>query len=55
MLHEILLALLGTTGGIIIEADGKFIVNPKLTFITPAEAEMLNRIANIGALFKKIS
>jgi hypothetical protein len=31
MLHELLLALLGNTGGIIIQADsGAFLVNPKL-------------------------
>ena len=47
MLHELLLALFGTTGGIFMEIDESFQVNPKLTngFLSPAEVEMLNRLA----------
>lgn len=54
MLHELLLALFGTTGGVIIESDGRFIVNPKLTFLSPAEVELINRIVVLGYQFKVI-
>lgn len=54
MLHELLLALFGHTGSIIVEAEESFIVNPKLTFLTSAEIEMINRIAVLGYLFKRI-
>lgn len=68
MLHEILFALLGHTGSIIIELPaslddlGKnqdlrqvvFIVNPNLTFLSLAEVEQLNKVVQIGALFKQI-
>lgn len=54
MLHELLLALFGHTGSIICDIDDKFQVNPKLDFLTPAEIEMINRIAYLGHLFKKI-
>ncbi len=45
MLHELLLALFGHTGSIIVEEEGSFVVNSKLEFLTPAELEMINRIA----------
>ena len=54
MLHELLLALFGTPGGIIIESDERFIVNPRLDFLSPAEIEIINRIAALGYLFKRI-
>lgn len=68
MIHEILFALLGHTGSIIIELPstleemGKipelrrivFIVNPNLEFLSAAEVEQLNKIVQIGALFKQI-
>ena len=56
MLHELLLALFGTTGGIILESDDgdSFLVNPKLTFLTPAEVELLTRIVQLGSMFKRI-
>lgn len=68
MIHEILFALLGHTGSIIIELPaslddlGKnqdlrqvvFIVNPNLTFLSLAEVEQLNKVVQIGALFKQI-
>ena len=58
MIHEILFALLGHTGSIVIELPasledlGKnqdlrqvvFIVNPNLTFLSTAEIEQLNKI-----------
>lgn len=45
MLHELLLALFGHTGSIIIEDQDSFKVNPTLDFLTPAEVELLNRIS----------
>ena len=45
MLHELLLALFGHTGSIIIETEDQFLVNPKLDFLTPAEIELISRIA----------
>lgn len=66
MIHEILFALLGHTGSIIIELPANleeidkipelrqivFIVNPNLSFLSSAEVEQLNKIVQIGALFK---
>jgi hypothetical protein len=54
MLHELLLALFGHTGSIILDMEDKFGVNPKLTFLSPAEIELINRIAQIGHMYKKI-
>jgi hypothetical protein len=52
MLHELLLALFGHTGSIIIEIEDRFQVNPKLDFLSAAECELINRIAYIGFLYK---
>ena len=55
MLHEILLALFGHTGSIIVDCDDKFGVNPKLIIggvLTPAEVELINRISQLGFLYK---
>lgn len=55
MLHELLLAILGTTGGIIVDSgESGFQVNPKLTFFSPAEVEIINRIVSLGHLYKRI-
>ena len=67
MLHEILYALLGHTGDVIIFQDGKFIVNPALyqkgnftevsdsrNVLTAAEAELINKIVCLGAQFKLV-
>jgi Gamma tubulin complex component N-terminal len=61
MLHELLLALFGTTGGLIIEQSatdndpGCFLVNPKLLgLLSPAEAELINRIVTLGHWYKRI-
>ena len=69
MLHEVLFALLGHVGSIIIEvpvASGmgfenhldegsvRYIVNPNLTFLSRAEIEQLNRVVRIGALYRQI-
>ena len=44
MLHEILFALLGKTGNIIIESDQKFEINPLITFLTTCEKELINKL-----------
>lgn len=68
MIHEILFALLGHTGSIVIELPATledlsknldlrqvlFIINPNLAFLSTAEVEQLNKIVQIGALFKQI-
>lgn len=54
MLHEILLALLGHTGSVIIEQDDKFIVNPKLQFLSAAEVEIISKVIQLGFLYKQI-
>ena len=60
MLHELLLALFGTTGGLFLESQddennvSTFYVNPKLNFLSPAEVELLNRTVQLGALYKRI-
>ena len=54
MLHELLLALFGNTGSIIVESESGFAVNPKLTFLTDAEIELINRVTHLGFLYKQI-
>jgi hypothetical protein len=63
MLHELLLALFGTTGGFFLDSDvlpsdqqpRGFLVNPKLhQVLSPAELEILTRIAQLGWQFKQI-
>lgn len=60
MLHEILYALIGHTGDVIIFLNEKFVVNPALRnqnshqvndnqVISAAEAEMINKIVSLGA------
>ena len=59
MLHEILYALMGHTGDVIIFQDDKFIVNPALRnsnsnqvneyqILSAAEAELINKIVSLG-------
>jgi len=53
MLHEVLLALIGHTGTLIIsDEEGKFMVNPKMNFLTEAEITLINRILSLGSLLK---
>ena len=60
MLHEILYALLGYTGDVIIFQNDKFIVNPSLyspksfevnehKILSSAEVELINKIVCLGA------
>lgn len=56
MLHELLLALFGIPGGLFLETEGDFRVNPKLkgTLLSPAEVELLDRIVILGYYSKRI-
>ena len=65
MLHEILFALMGHTGDVIVFQDDKFIVNPALRnmntnqvnehqILSAAEAELINKIVSLGAQYKLI-
>lgn len=65
MLHEILFALIGHTGDVIIFQDDKFIVNPALyskgnfgkvgeesNILSASEAELINKIVSLGSQFR---
>ena len=52
MLHEILLALLGHTGTIIIEDKDGFRVSPQIDFLTEPEKEQINRVVILGLFIK---
>ena len=61
MLHELLLALFGTTGGLFLEqpptetSPGSYIVNPKLEgLLSPGETDLLKRIISLGWQYKQI-
>lgn len=54
MLHEILFAMLGKTGNIIIELDDSFVVSPGIDFISEEEKQLINRIINLGYYYQKI-
>ena len=55
MLHEILYAMVGKLGTIIIDIDGVYRVNPSLDFIQSSEREMLEKIVMLGSFYKRIS
>ncbi len=44
MLHEVLFALLGHTGSIIIEDQDRFVVNTQLGFLSSAEKDLINKV-----------
>ena len=54
MLHEILYAMLGKLGSVILDFDGVFKVNPALEFISQAERELLEKIVVLGSFYAKI-
>jgi len=56
MLHEILLALLGHPGSIVVsEGDYIFKVADTIDFLTEAEKEQINRIVVLGVFFRRIN
>ena len=54
MLHELLLALIGKTGQIVIQMDGCFKIDPQIDFISEAEKDILNKICALGYYYSKI-
>lgn len=54
MLHEILFALLGKVGTVIIEVDGYFRVNPSLEFISVPEAILIEKLVVLGTYYNKL-
>ncbi len=54
MLHELLLALLGKTGNIVIESEETFMVNPRIDFITEPEKQILNKLCVLGYYYVRI-
>ena len=54
MLHEILLALLGIPGNLIIEEEDCFKISPFINFLTESEKELINRLIIMGFYYKRI-
>ncbi len=54
MLHEILFALLGKTGNIIIESEEKLEINPLISFLSVSEKDLINKLIILGFFYKNI-
>ncbi len=54
MLHEILLALLGVPGNLIVEEEDHFKISPFINFLTEPEKELINRLVVMGFYYNKI-
>jgi len=54
MLHEIIFALIGFVGDIIIEKNGTFCVKTDFDLLAVAEVEQVNRIVPLGWLYNDI-
>ena len=54
MFHEILVALLGKTGEVIVQLDETFKINPLLDLFNESEREILNKILVLGYHFRQI-
>lgn len=52
MINEIFFGLLGFTGGLIIEGENCFMVNPDYRFMNSSEVSLLNQIVEIGYNYK---
>ena len=52
MINDILFALLGVTGGVFIEGDRGFVINPQITSISISERESMASICEIGTKYK---
>ncbi|KAJ1428549.1 gamma-tubulin complex component protein, partial [Ochromonadaceae sp. CCMP2298] len=55
MLHELLFALLGFPGDVIVEVEGSYAVRAGLDLLREAEREQINRLAPLGWLYAQIS
>ncbi len=54
MLHEILLALLGKPGNIILEYEDKFEIDITIDFLSDAEKKMINELCILGFYYKRV-
>lgn len=54
MLHELLFALLGKSGNIIIEKEDSFVLDPRISFLSPAEKEIINSLCCLGYYYKNL-
>lgn len=54
MLHEILFAMLGKPGSIIMELEDSFRINPSIDFITNTEKKLIEKLVLLGFHFKRL-
>lgn len=54
MLHEILFAMLGKVGNIILEMEDGFKINPMIDFISEGEKDLVEKLVSLGFYFLKI-
>lgn len=54
MLHEILFAMLGKLGNVIIEIEKGFKVNPSLSFISKSEITLIEKLTVLGYYYRKL-
>ena len=54
MLQEILMAMIGNTGGVLIETNNSYTVNPSLENISKSEKIIIKKICDLGFFYKKI-
>lgn len=52
MLQELLMAMAGTTGGVIVETQNSFSVNPQFKIFSESEKIVINQIVQLGFLYK---
>ncbi|XP_069138118.1 gamma-tubulin complex component 4-like [Argopecten irradians] len=52
MLHEILFALSGHSGGLFVENNGEIKVLPDVPFICPSEIDLLNKLCQLGTHYR---
>lgn len=54
MFHEVLLALLGHSGEVIVCKGGRFVVAEDIPFAHEAERTLLNSIINVGYYYQQL-
>lgn len=54
MLHELLMALLGHTGTIIVDTGNSFELSETVNFLSRAERDFINKIVSLGWEYKKL-
>ena len=52
--HEVLLAMLGHTGGLLVHSDGKLKVRDEFDFLLPHERCLIERVAQTGFTYAEI-